>query len=176
MQPHLLIPARLDDAKRLAAMSHELVEAGLKPSWGATRIAWHIRDPESVVLTARVRGQAEGFAIMRYADETAHLNLLAVTPAYRRRGIGRALIGWLEETAVTAGTFKISLELRTGNLAARAFYAALGYQEGAEVFGYYQGVESALRMTRDLRTPHGTPGASQARPLERPKTPDADRS
>lgn len=176
MQPHLLIPARLDDAKRLAAMSHELVEAGLKPSWGATRIAWHIRDPESVVLTARVRGQPEGFAIMRYADETAHLNLLAVTPAYRRRGIGRALIGWLEETAVTAGTFKISLELRTGNLAARAFYAALGYQEGAEVFGYYQGVESALRMTRDLRTPHETPGASQPRPLERPKAPDADRS
>jgi ribosomal-protein-alanine N-acetyltransferase len=166
MEPYLLIPARPDDAKRLAAMSHELVEAGLRPSWGATRIAWHIRDPESVVLTARVRGQPEGFAIMRYADESAHLNLLAVTPAYRRRGIGRALIGWLEETAVTAGTFSISLELRASNLPARAFYAALGYREGAEVCGYYQGIESALRMTRDARRAHAAqdPGASQAAP------------
>jgi len=106
----------------------------------------------------------EGFAIMRYADESAHLNLLAVTPAYRRRGLGRALIAWLEETALTAGTFAVSLELRAGNTSARAFYAALGYQEGAEIPGYYQGLESAVRMTRDVRTPHMTPGAPQAAP------------
>jgi len=164
MESYLLIPARLADAKRLAGMSQELVEAGLRPSWGALRIAWHIRDPESVVLTARVRSVAEGFAIMRYADDTAHLNLLAVNPAQRRRGIGRALIGWLEETARTAGTFAISLELRAGNMGARAFYAALGYRETTEVPGYYQGLESAVRMTRDLRTPQTTPGAPQAAP------------
>jgi ribosomal-protein-alanine N-acetyltransferase len=164
MEPYLLVPARLSDAKRLAAMSHELVEAGLRPSWGALRVAWHIRDPESVVLTARVRGSAEGFAIMRYADETAHLNLLAVNPAHRRRGIGRALVGWLEETALTAGTFAISLELRAGNASARAFYAALGYRETSEVPGYYQGLESAVRMARDVRPAHSTPGAPQAAP------------
>jgi [ribosomal protein S18]-alanine N-acetyltransferase len=164
MAPYLLTPARLSDAKRLAAMSQQWVEAGLKPSWGPTRIAWHIRDAASVVLTARVGAAPEGFAIMRYADESAHLNLLAITPAYRRRGMGRALVSWLEETALTAGAFAVSLELRAGNLSARAFYAALGYQEGAEIPGYYQGQESAVRMTRDVRTPHKTPGAPQAAP------------
>jgi len=164
MEPYLLVPARPGDALRLAAMSRDLIEEGLKPSWGTTRIAWHIRDPESVVLTARLSGAPAGFAIMRYAEESAHLNLLAVAPAYRRCGIGRALVAWLEETALTAGTFAISLELRAGNSAARAFYAALGYREGALVPGYYQGLESALRMTRDVRTAQRTPGAPQAAP------------
>ena len=178
MAPYLLTPARLSDAKRLAAMSQQWVESGLRPSWGPTRIAWHIRDAESVVLTARVCGVPEGFAIMRYADETAHLNLLAVSPAYRRRGIGRALILWLEETALTAGTFAVSLELRAGNALARAFYAALGYQESTEVAGYYQGVESAVRMTRDVRTPHqsAAPGSPPGPPEGRVRPPDADRA
>ena len=164
MAPYLLTPARLSDAKRLAGMSQEWVEAGLRPSWGPLRIAWHIRDAESIVLTARVCGAPEGFAIMRYAEESAHLNLLAVTPAWRRHGIGRSLIAWLEETALTAGAFAVSLELRAGNASARAFYAALGYHEHAEVPGYYQGLENAVRMTRDVRTPHKTPGAPQAAP------------
>jgi ribosomal protein S18 acetylase RimI-like enzyme len=46
----------------------------------------------------------------------------------RRRGIARQLITWLEETALTAGTFTIGLELRATNFEARGFYAALGYR------------------------------------------------
>jgi len=147
-----LEPARIADAARLAVMSHQLIEAGLRPSWGTARIGWHVRHPDSVVLTARVGAALAGFAIMRYADEAAHLNLLAVDPAHRRRGVARRLVHWLEETARTAGTFTIGLELRAGNEAARAFYLALGYRELERVAGYYQGIECAIRMVRDLRS------------------------
>ena len=142
-------------------MSATYVEAGLRPAWGAARIGWHMRDAESVVLTARNIGRIAGFAIMRYADDSAHLNLLAVEPAHRRRGVARRLLQWLEESALTAGTFTVGLELRKGNEGARAFYAALGYLETGEVPGYYQGVESALRLTRDVRTSRAAPGARQ---------------
>lgn len=93
---------------------------------------------------------------MRYGDDTAHLNLLAVDPAHRRRGVARKMMSWLEETALTAGTFIIGLELRATNVAALAFYAALGYSELGRVSGYYQGIEHAIRMARDLRTGHDT--------------------
>jgi ribosomal protein S18 acetylase RimI-like enzyme len=149
--PYLLAPARNADAVTLAAMSRELIEGGLAPSWGAARIRWHVRDPDSVVLAARSGASLAGFAIMRYADEAAHLNLLAVDPQHRRRGIGRDLVQWLEETALTAGTFRIALELREGNAGARAFYRALGYRELGAVPGYYQGLETAIRMGRDVR-------------------------
>jgi len=92
-----------------------------------------------------------GFAIMRYSQDTAHLNLLAVDPGHRRKGLGRRLLEWLEETAATAGTFLVGLELRASNDGALAFYTRLGYRELGRVAGYYQGVEPAIRMSRDLR-------------------------
>ena len=138
--PYRLEPARVGDAPLLAAMSQAHIEAGLKPAWGAARIRWHVRDPESVVLIARLQTIIAGFAIMRYGEDIAHLNLLAVEPAHRRRGIARALVRWLEETALTAGTFLIGLELRASNEPARALYCALGYHELGQIPGYYQGV------------------------------------
>lgn len=156
--------ARRADAPLLAAMSERYVEAGLRPAWGAVRIGWHVRDADSVVLTARTAGDLAGFAIMRYADESAHLNLLAVQPAHRRRGVARRLLTWLEESALTAGTFTVGLELRAQNSAARAFYAARGYRETGEVPGYYQGREAAIRLMRDVRASRETPGTRQPSP------------
>jgi [ribosomal protein S18]-alanine N-acetyltransferase len=156
--------ARRADAEILAQMSQRFVETGLKPAWGAVRIGWHIRDPDSVVLTARQAHCIAGFAIMRYGDDWAHLNLLAVDPRHRRRGVARTLLTWLEDSALTAGTFSVGLELRAPNSAARAFYAALGYHENGEVPGYYQGVEAAIRLKRDVRVRREAPGARQASP------------
>ena len=56
---------------------------------------------------------------------------------------------------MVAGTFLIELELRATNTGARAFYEALGYRETGRVPGYYQRVEDAIRMARDLRVGHG---------------------
>src|SRR5215469_6375112 len=100
MGEHSLELARAADAARLAAMSHSLIEGGLRPTWTASRIAWHIRNPDSVVLTAKAGAVSfgapviVGFAIMRYGEDMAHLNLLAVDPAHRRRGVARQLIRW----------------------------------------------------------------------------------
>lgn len=156
--------ARRADAEILAQMSQRLIESGLKPAWGAVRIGWHIRDPDSVVLTARQAHSIAGFAIMRYGDDWAHLNLLAVDPRHRRRGVARTLLTWLEDSALTAGAFSVGLELRAPNCTARAFYAALGYQENGEVPGYYQGVEAAIRLKRDVRVRREAPGTRQSSP------------
>jgi ribosomal protein S18 acetylase RimI-like enzyme len=143
--------ARIEEAALLAQRSRELIETGLAHAWTAARIARQIEHPESVVLTAKVAGRLAGFAVMQFGYDSAHLNLLAVEPAQQRRGIGRALVAWLEETARTAGTFLIALELRATRRAAHAFYSALGYRETGRAPGYYQGVEEAIRMARDLR-------------------------
>ncbi len=147
---HHLELARFADAPVIAAMSSRLIEAGLTPSWPAERVARHIRNADSIVLTARHSGHILGFAIMQYGDTAAHLNLLAVETLSQRRGIGRALLGWLEETALVAGTFLIQLELRASNDTARAFYESRGYRETGRVAGYYQRLEDAIQMGRNL--------------------------
>jgi ribosomal-protein-alanine N-acetyltransferase len=147
-----LQPARLSDAPEIARMSATLIEHGLPHSWKAERVARHIRHRECTVLSARSGPDLVGFAIMQFGDATAHLNLLAVQPHTRRRGLGRQMLQWLHESAIVAGTFTINLELRAGNLDARRFYQAMGYAECGYVRRYYSDTEDAVRMTRSLVT------------------------
>jgi ribosomal-protein-alanine N-acetyltransferase len=88
---------------------------------------------------------------MEFKDDHAHLSLLAVKPSHQRCGIGSRMMAWLEESALVAGIATISLELRSHNHPARQFYRALGFTETAYIPGYYRGIETALRMSRDIR-------------------------
>ena len=139
------------DARYLAVLARDLIEAGLGWGYRPNRIAALIRDPETVALVARERSRPVGFAIMRFGDERAHLVLLAVQPAHQRRGIGRRLIEWQLESALVAGLTSVHVELRASNAAAYAFYRSAGFAETFRVPGYYGGRETALRMIRLLR-------------------------
>jgi GNAT superfamily N-acetyltransferase len=125
--------ARYPDASEIAEMSRDLIEHGLAWSWTPARVRRAILGRDCCVLIAR-----------------RDLNLLAVSAEHRRQGLGRQLIDWLSASAVVAGVFRIDLELRETNGAARAFYQSLGFQSLEVVQGYYQGREPALRMSRRL--------------------------
>jgi ribosomal-protein-alanine N-acetyltransferase len=142
--------ARSSDAREIAEMSRDLIEQGLTWSWTPARVQHFIGGSESSVVVARRETGIAAFAIMQVGEEVAHLNLLAVSPRYRREGLARRLIDWLTTTAVAAGVFRINLELRADNEGARAFYERLGFEQRGVVAGYYQGREAALRMTRHL--------------------------
>ena len=144
--------AGLPDAYPIALMSRELIEAGLSGwSWDPERVARSIRARDTVVLVAEVQNPVVGFAIMNFGDASAHLSLLAVKASHQRCGIGKQMVAWLEESALVAGIATINLELRVNNYAAREFYRALGFTEAAYIPCYYRGVETALRMSRDIR-------------------------
>lgn len=142
--------ARPTEAGTLAAMSRDLIEYGLTWRWTPMRVAASIQAANVNVLVACSRGKIAGFAIMRYGDDDAHLDLLAVAPSYRRAGVGRGLLQWLEKCAVVGGIFSVALEVRETNNGARLFYEHMGYHRLARFPGYYQGIEAALRMARDL--------------------------
>jgi ribosomal-protein-alanine N-acetyltransferase len=142
--------ARPADATPIARLSRDLIEYGLQWRWTPARVAASIHANNVNVLVANIGEKIAGFAIMRYGDDVAHLDLLAVAPPYRRAGVGRRLLEWLEECAVVAGIFKVALEVRAGNEGAQLFYQRLGYRALAQLPGYYQGSEAALRMGRDL--------------------------
>lgn len=143
--------ARPADATLVATMSREYIEDGLRWTWRPARVARQIENRDTVVLVALDGRQLAGFAIMNFGDESAHLNLIAVDPAFRLRGLGRRMMQWLEKTACTAGAFRVTLEVRARSLGARCFYRRLGYKEVVLLRGYYQGAEDAIRMHRDLR-------------------------
>jgi [ribosomal protein S18]-alanine N-acetyltransferase len=142
--------ARSSDAREIAEMSRDLIEQGLSWSWTPARVQHFITGAESSVIVARRERHVAAFAIMHFGDDVAHLNLLAVAPEHRRQGLGSQLMDWLTTTAIEAGVFRINLEVRTQNEAARNFYERLGFAQLGVVQGYYQGREAALRMSRRL--------------------------
>jgi len=138
------------DANAIALLSRESIEFGLGWSWRPQRVRRSIDDPQTNVIVAREAGRLTGFALMKYADAEAHLLLLAVHAAHRRRGVGGALLAWLEATLRVAGIGTVHLEARARNTAGRAFYRAHGFRETALVPGYYGGVEDSVRMQKRL--------------------------
>jgi [ribosomal protein S18]-alanine N-acetyltransferase len=152
----LLRLAYAAEAAAIANLSRELVEYGLRWRWTPARVLESIRAVNVNVLLACDHETVAGFAIMRYGDEKAHLDLLGVTPTYRRAGVGRRLLEWLEECAKVGGTFNVHLEVRAANTGAQTFYERLGYRSVGLVPGYYDGAEAAVRMSRDLAHGHGS--------------------
>jgi len=146
----LKLAARADVAP-IAAMSRELIEAGLAWSWTPERVARNLAQRDTLVLAARDGERLAGFAIMQFGEERAHLSLLAVRPDYQRQGVARRMLQWLTESALTAGIASVHLELRETNLAARRFYLQQGFAETVRIPGYYRGAETAVRMLREIR-------------------------
>ena len=149
------------DAVVIAEMSRDLIEFGLGWSWTRERVLRSLRHPDTNAIVAVREAERAGFGIMKYGEDEAHLLLLAVRPAYARRGVGSALVGWLERSARVAGIGRVSLEARFGNLAARSFYTRLGYAQVQLLPGYYGGREASVRMAKDLGVePKGTASTS----------------
>jgi ribosomal-protein-alanine N-acetyltransferase len=142
--------AHRSEARLIASLSRLHVEYGLRWRWTPTRVRRQLDDPECMVLIASLLGDIAGFAIMHFGDHEAHLMLLAVQPRYRRRGIGRALLEWLEKSCCTAGIESIRLEVRVGNLPARSFYRACGFRNLTRISGYYDRLEPAITMHKPL--------------------------
>ena len=147
--------ARPADAAAIAGLSRSEIESGLSWSWRPERVRKAIADPDTNVVVAMEGDVLLGFGIMIYRDETAHLCLFAVQPSLRRRGIGSAILNWLERVAQVAGVRKLSLEARNDNAVALEFYRHRGYLRATIVEGMYQGVADGVRLEKLLSSRTG---------------------
>ncbi len=143
--------ATLSESADIAAMSRDYIEQGLPWSWTVNRVARAISDPDTNVAVTGARGAIAAFGIMSYREEEAHLLLLAVRPVRQRRGIGSAMVRWLEDVARTAGARRILVECRKDNIAARNFYCEHDYHERNIARGMYRGIEDGVQLEKWLR-------------------------
>lgn len=142
--------ARPDDAEAIAVLSRDEIEYGLRWSWTPSRVRRAILDRKTNAVVARESGRVVGFALMKYDDDCAHLLLLGIARAHRRRGIATAILHWLEHTLPVAGIAAVQVELRERNAIALAFYEKLGFERVNATHRYYQGLETALHLVKEL--------------------------
>ena len=107
--------------------------------------------PQTRALVRRSEGGAPFAAILAWhvVDEVTILDVV-VAKTRRREGHGAALVTTLLRRATAAGARLGILEVRSGNLAARALYRSLGFEDVRVRRGYYADGEDGVEMHANL--------------------------
>ena len=79
------------------------------------------------------------------------INYIWVKERYRKKGIGGALLKYIDQIAINKRVNNISLEVECSNLAAIGLYRKNGYQIVAKREKYYQGRDGFLMVKEMIR-------------------------
>lgn len=142
-------PARADEDAALAELELRCFDGDRMSRRQYRR---HLRSPTARVLCARRGGRLVGSAVLffRAGSRAARLYSIAVDPAARGLGLGRALLRAAERAARAGGAGELRLEVRQDNAAAIGLYAASGYRRFGARPDYYEDGAPAWRYRRAL--------------------------
>ncbi|MBK7947949.1 MAG: GNAT family N-acetyltransferase [Deltaproteobacteria bacterium] len=162
------------DLDRLVA----LVAACFEPAWSAASIEGALRAREARAYVAQAvgpggaparrveprslgtrpaeiaRGESAdhvGFVLARRILDAVEIDLVGVAPQARRRGLAIRMLEVLLEAERTRGAALAQLELSSGNEAASALYAGLGFVVVGRRPRYYPDGRDALLLSLELR-------------------------
>ena len=118
--------------------------------WSEGSVALELENPLSRWLVALEGEQVLGYVGSQTVLDESDMMNLAVDPAFRRRGIARALVCALMEQLRKMGSRCLTLEVRASNEPAKALYASLGYvQVGRRPNYYFKPREDALILRKE---------------------------
>jgi GNAT superfamily N-acetyltransferase len=158
----LIRPAEPADASLISDLIHELAAFEKQPAdchatpdgVRTTLLEPGAESPPARVLLAEVDGIPAGFALYFFTYSTwecapgLYLEDIYVRPVHRRRGVGRALLQRLTDTAVQRGCRRLELSVLDWNDEAIEFYEAHGARPNAGWTVYRMEAEDLKRMTK----------------------------
>ena len=136
---------REEDAAAIASITAQSPEAA---AWPAAAFA--TRGPDGRrAWVATVGAAVEGFLLARAISNECEILNLAVSRAWRRRGLGTLLLSEALEYARRGGCRRCYVEVRASNQSGIEFYRRHGFIQVGRRRGYYQEPpDDALVMVR----------------------------
>jgi len=116
---------------------YEIEQDSFKNPWSMAGFYNEFDVSFSDIIVAEHEKEVIGFAILWLVRDELHLHKIAVSGAYRRRGIAKSFIDHYIRKYKENGATVIFLEVREKNIGAREFYEALGFQETGIRKDYY---------------------------------------
>ena len=118
--------------------------------WSEQALRDELDNPTAVFFVAVGEdGAVRGYVGMHHILDEADITNVAVFPAARRQGVGRALIQAVADYAAKQALVRVTLEVRASNAAAIALYEGFGFvQDGRRPRFYSDPTEDALLYSR----------------------------
>lgn len=123
--------AALADAPYAFSTTLESAKARSDADWQALTERYTL-DPHSITYFAFQDGQPCGMAACVRQGDHAEMVAVWVDPAFRRLGVGSALIDYARDWATDKGAAILKVGVFDDNLGARALYTAAGFQDLGE--------------------------------------------
>ena len=139
-----IVPAGAEHLDAIARLEEQCFSS----PWPRELLERQLADGRHVLLCALWDGEVAGYAGFEYVLDEGYIGNVAVNRAYRRRGLGRALVDAMVEKAQELSLSFLTLEVRAGNEPARALYADRGFTAVGTRKNYYEKpTEDAILMT-----------------------------
>jgi len=117
-----ITPTTLNHAEGIHALELE----SFTDPWSVKSIEDEITNKHSICFVA-VTNTVIGHVSMRHIINEGHINNIAVSKAYRCKGIGSLLLDALVKEAITREMIGLTLEVRVSNQAALFLYQKYGF-------------------------------------------------
>jgi ribosomal-protein-alanine N-acetyltransferase len=144
-------PALSEATPRDSAAIAALHARSFHRGWGEDEVTALLLQPNVITHRAMAGRAMAGFIMSRLAADEAEILSVASSPAWRGRGIGRALLALHMRRLAGLGARAIFLEVGENNTAALALYARTGFTEVSRRENYYaerEGPPSAALILR----------------------------
>ena len=144
----------------------------------STFMAHVLRDRKGLFVAQDEGGRITGYVLIRVGlgwigAKRGGITSIAVDPAYRRQGVGRALIARAIEHLREHGVDEADLEVGVTNRPAQALYEALGFRRTRLLPDYYGENRDGIKMILEMG-PDRVLAAESGQPDAQPDSSGAD--
>jgi ribosomal-protein-alanine N-acetyltransferase len=141
-------PFSLADLPRVLEIepaSFRMVDAWSKPIFRK----WYRQCPD-LFIVAEISGTIVGYMCTYIEQKTGEIESIAVDPAFRRQGVGSALMDYTLKEMHASGITTVELQVRTTNPGGIRFWQNVGFSPAGILPNFYDDGAEALQMKKSL--------------------------
>ena len=121
----------IDDILDISSLSFSI-------SWSKDSYTQELTNPIARYLVGKIDNKVVGFVGTWIVLDEAHITNIAIHPNYRKQGIGSKLLSEFLDYCKSQGCASFTLEVRSGNKAAKALYEKHNFKQEGIRKGYYE--------------------------------------
>lgn len=148
----LFVRCREESVHKLALLE---IECFPRDFWSEISFLEALTVPACAIFAAYNKAMTEiaAYGVIYTASDEGDLANIAVSPKYRRQGLGKALLTKICGEARALGVERLFLEVRESNGGAMALYSSVGFTQIGRRRNYYVNPrEDAVTMVKALKT------------------------